>query len=128
MLPSERRFGALLSAVLVALAVYLARRHGAGAGQVMLGFGALGVAALAVWAPVRLKSLNLAWFKLGQLMGRLVNPFVLGLIWVLLMTPIAVIGRLLGRDELRLRRRAVDSHWIERDPPGPAADSYKNQF
>jgi hypothetical protein len=36
---------------------------------------------------------------------------------------------LFGRDELRLRRsKQVDSYWIERDPKGPDANSFRNQY
>jgi hypothetical protein len=45
-----------------------------------------------------------------------------------LLTPVAVVGRLLGRDVLRMRHRSVDSYWIDRDPPGPAPGSFRNQY
>ena len=79
-------------------------------------------------APRLLAPFNLAWFKLGLLMGKVVSPIVLGIIFFVLLTPVAVIGRLFGRDELRLKRKAVQSYWIERVPPGPDGDSFKNQF
>jgi hypothetical protein len=57
-----------------------------------------------------------------------VSPVVLGVVFFLLITPVAVCSRLAGRDALRLRKRSVQSHWVERVPKGPAADSFKNQF
>lgn len=131
MLPSDRRFGALLTTVLLAVAVYQARRHGAGLIPALwLLAGA--VAGLLAWrVPRALRVLNLAWFKLGQGLGRIVSPLVLGVVWLALLTPVAVLGRLLGRDELRLKRRpgaGRDTHWVERDPPGPEPESFKHQF
>jgi hypothetical protein len=66
--------------------------------------------------------------KLGELMGKIVSPFVLGVIFFALITPIGFFGRLFGRDELRLKGSKASSYWIDRVPPGPSSDSYKNQF
>jgi hypothetical protein len=90
------------------------------------GGSAFGLAALA--APRALRPLNKAWFWLGQLLGKVVSPIVLGIIFYGLLTPVAVAGRLLGRDELRLKRRPVSSYWVERQPPGPESDSFNHQF
>jgi hypothetical protein len=85
-------------------------------------------ASLAAFAPRVLDPLNRGWLRLGHGLGRIVSPIVLALIYFGLLTPVAVVSRAFGRDELRLKRRDVDSYWIERDPPGPAADSFRNQF
>jgi hypothetical protein len=79
--------------------------------------------------PRLLAPLNKAWFQIGELMGKLVSPIVLGVIFFLIITPVGLLGRLFGRDELRLkRRRQAASYWVERQPPGPTGDSFKNQF
>lgn len=83
---------------------------------------------LALVAPQHLKPLNRAWFRLGLLMGQLARPLVLGVLFFGLITPVACLGRWMGRDELRLRRRARISHWISRDVAGPAPETYGNQF
>lgn len=82
---------------------------------------------LAYTSPRSLAPLNRAWFHLGELMGKIVSPVVLGIIFFGLLTPISLLTRLLGRDELRLKRRAVNSYWIDR-ASGPTGDSFKNQF
>lgn len=68
------------------------------------------------------------WAMLGHALGRVVSPIVLGVIFFLVLTPIAVFGRLAGRDELRLKARQRDSHWIEREASEPSRTSFKNQF
>lgn len=85
-------------------------------------------AMLAFAAPGVLAPLNTAWFQLGRLMGKVVNPFVLGIIFFGLLTPVGLICRLFGRDELRLNRRQQDSYWISREQLRPDADSFKRQF
>ncbi len=75
-----------------------------------------------------LARLNRAWFRLGGLMAAIVNPIVLGFIFFGLLTPVALVGRLCGRDELGLRRRARDSYWISRPPAPLDLESFKRQF
>ena len=83
---------------------------------------------LAAFAFGALAPINRAWFRLGGLMAAIVNPIVLGFIFFGLLTPVALVGRLCGRDELGLKRRARDSYWIGR-PPGPLdLESFKRQF
>jgi hypothetical protein len=39
-----------------------------------------------------------------------------------------LVTRLFGRDELKMKKRSVDSYWVDRSPPGPPSDSFKNQY
>lgn len=86
------------------------------------------VGLLAIVAPRRLTRFNKTWVKLGDLMGKIVSPMVLSVIFFVLITPVALITRLFGRDELGLKKTDVSSYWIDRVPPGPERDSFKNQF
>ena len=71
--------------------------------------------------------LNKLWMRFGLLLGMIVSPIVLGVIFFGLFTPIAFIMRLSGRDELRLKFNKKLSHWISRSEP-IKSDSFKNQF
>lgn len=93
----------------------------------MLGAGVL-AAGLAAVAPGVLAPLNRAWFRLGGLMAAIVNPIVLGFIFFGLLTPVALVGRLFGRDELGLSRQARDSYWISHLPAPFDLESFKRQF
>ena len=79
-------------------------------------------------APKLLRPLNKAWYKLGLFLGRFVSPIVLGILFFIVITPVAVVTRLAGRDTLRLRKQSTDSYWIDRKPPGPDPESFKQQF
>lgn len=83
---------------------------------------------VALLLPDWLRVPNRLWHQLGQLLGRIVSPVVLGVIFFGLITPVALGMRLFGRDALRLRRKAGQSYWIMRDPSGPSPESYKMQF
>lgn len=127
-LPSERRFGLLFIAVFAVVGIY-AYFKGWGQTAVISLAGLSGLIALiTIIAPKLLAPFNRLWFQLGQLMGRIVSPIVLGAIFFLLLTPVAVVTRLFGRDELRLKRKAVSSYWIERKSENSPAESFKNQF
>jgi hypothetical protein len=67
--------------------------------------------------------------KLGVLLGKLVSPIALGILFYGVFFPVGVAMRLAGKDPLRLRRDAeAASYWIPRRPPGPPPDSMTNQF
>ncbi len=127
-LPSERSFGLLFTAVFAGIGVYGLYRGWIPRAIVAWFIISLISALVTVFAPRILAPFSRAWFHLGQLLGKIVSPIVLGIIFYGLLTPVALIGRAFGRDELKLKRRAVSSYWIERNPPGPASDSFKNQF
>jgi hypothetical protein len=93
----------------------------------------LGAAALALvlglFRPATLAPLNRVWLRLGLLLYKAVSPVAMGLVFVTTVVPIGLLMRALGKDPLRLRRDStVASYWIQRDPPGPAPDTMKNQF
>jgi hypothetical protein len=126
---SVRRFGLMLTVLFAALTLYgfFLKSWATPVCIVLSGLGAAcGVTTLL--APNALEPLNRAWFRLGHAIGRVVNPVVLSIIYFVLLTPIALIARMSGRDELRLQRRAVDSYWKNRIPPGPSPTSFDRQF
>lgn len=128
-LPSERLFGSLFTAIFGALGAYGYFYKGWTTGASVAWLVACTVVGLVtLLSPRLLAPFNLAWFKLGELMGKVVSPIILGIIFFLLITPVGLLGRLFGRDELRLKRGTASSYWVERNPPGPPPESFKNQF
>jgi len=70
-----------------------------------------------------------AWMKLGDLLGRIVSPVVMAVIYFGIFTPVAFAMRFAGRDALSLRLdKTLPTYWVRRDPPGPADDSFKEPF
>lgn len=127
-LPSERSFGFLFTAVFAGLGVYGFYKGWNQSGSIAWLVVSGVVCLITVFAPRQLVPFNKVWFQLGQLLGKFVSPIVLGIIFFGLLTPIALITRFFGRDELRVKRQPVASYWVDRVPPGPAPDSFKNQF
>lgn len=130
-LGSERSFGFVFAVVFaIVSAVPVVTADG---GLADVRFWALGVAvAFAVVALVRpqvLRPLNKLWFRFGLLLHKVVNPLVMGLMFFVVVSPIGLLMRALGKTPLKTGFDPdAESYWIERDPPGPAPESMKRQF
>ena len=127
---SERGFAIVFAAVFLIIAAIKA--FVAGSAPVWVGvWVALAAVMLALgflW-PLALRPLNIAWFRFGLLLHRIVSPLVMGLVFYGTVTPIGLLMRLFGKRPLRLRfDPAAESYWIDRQPPGPAPGSFSNQF
>tara|TARA_B100001027_G_scaffold5004_1_gene3257 strand:- start:495 stop:884 length:390 start_codon:yes stop_codon:yes gene_type:complete len=72
-----------------------------------------------------LKPLNKLWFKFGLLLGKIISPFVMGIIFFIVVTPIAILMRLLRKDLLKLKFNKNNSYWIQKSGP---KSKMKNQF
>ena len=72
-----------------------------------------------------LTPLNKLWFKFGILLGKIISPVIMGIIFFLVVTPIGLIMRLLRKDVLNLRYNKNKSYWIEKGGP---KSKMKNQF
>lgn len=85
--------------------------------------------AIAVLRPTLLATLNKWWTKLGLLLGLVVSPVALGIVFYFTVMPIGLILRAFGKDPLRLKSdRHAASYWIHRTPPAEPDESMKNQF
>lgn len=65
---------------------------------------------------------------LGETIGKVMNPLILGIIFFLIITPTALICRLIGRDLLNLKQKKFDSYWKIREHSSLKKDSFKRQF
>ena len=72
-----------------------------------------------------LTPLNKIWFKFGLILGKIVSPIIMGVIFFLVVTPTALIMRLVGKDLLNLKFNKHKSYWIEKTGP---KSNMKNQF
>ena len=72
-----------------------------------------------------LAPLNKIWFKFGIFLGKIISPIIMGIIFFLVVTPIGLIMRLIGKDVLNLKYSDNKSYWIEKTGP---KSKMKNQF
>jgi hypothetical protein len=124
---SDRSFGLVFAVVFLIVACWPLLREQAPR------WWALGVTSVFVvvsfWKPAYLAYPNRLWTRLGLLLGKIVSPIALGILFYGVLAPIGAIVRLTGKDPLRLRLDpGSTSYWIPRNPPGPPRDSMTNQF
>ena len=72
-----------------------------------------------------LSPLNLLWFKFGILLGKIVSPVIMGIIFFLVVTPISILLKIFGKDVLNLKFNNNKTYWIEKNGP---KSNMKKQF
>ena len=122
-LPTNRNFGIVFFIVFLIIGLYPIINNGElriWSLIISLLFLILGLIDSKILTP-----LNKVWFKFGLFLGKIVSPFIMGIIFFLVVTPIGFIMRLLGKDLLNLKYNNLKSYWIEKDGP---KSKMKNQF
>ena len=72
-----------------------------------------------------LTPLNKIWFKIGILLGNVISPIVMSIIFFLVVTPTSLIMKLFGKDILGIKKNRSKSYWVEKSGP---KSKMKNQF
>jgi len=81
---------------------------------------------ISIFQPSILKSLNFLWFKFGILLGRIISPIIMALVFVFAIIPTGIIIRFMGKDPLQRKfLKNKNSYWI---PRKISRQSMKNQF
>ncbi len=124
---SDRNFG-LVFAAFFGLLGALGLWHGSGRWPIWFGLAVV-MLILALAAPRVLAPLNWVWMMFGLLLHAVISPIMLGVMFYGCITPIGYLMRLSGKDPLQLTREPdAESYWIRRIPPGPNAESFKDQY
>lgn len=83
---------------------------------------------LAIIKPSILKPFNFAWYGLGLILARVTSPLILAALFFLIITPVGLIMKLMGRDPLRLKDSNSESYWINRVPQKGNLSEFRDQF
>ena len=126
-IPSNRQFGFFFSVIFGIASLYFAIKATA-IWSLVCGGLCLATSITTVVASNRLRPANLAWYKISILLSKVVNPVVLGIIFFVLITPVALIIRFAGRDELQLKLHRQSSLWKHRLPIEHKRSTFNNQF
>ena len=110
---SERNFGLFFSAIFFLIGLWPLLS----ASPLRLWSISLAVVllALALVRPRLLKPLNYSWLKLGEILGKIIVPIIMGLLFFIILTPISFFVRVLGKDLLRLKFSKNNTYWIKRE-------------
>ena len=124
---SDRSFGLVFAVVFAIVGIWPLVHGGA---LRWWAFPIAGLFALVAWLrPSLLAVPNRLWLRLGLLLGKIVGPVALGILFYCVLAPLGFLMRLTGKDPLRLKLDArAGSYWVPRKPPGPPPDSMTNQF
>ena len=125
-LPSNRKFGFFLSTIFLLASLYSHYIDSEIMIYILGAFCGIFLIITIINAKILLP-LNKLWMKFGILLGTIVSPIIIGIIYFGIFTPIAIIIRFAGRDELRLRLKKQKTHWINREILNKI-DLFKNQF
>ena len=121
-LPSNRNFGVVFFIVFLIIALWpLLKQNEIRIWSLIISFifFVLGLINSKLLAP-----LNRLWFKFGILLGNIISPIVMGIVFFLVVTPTGLIMRLFRKDILKLKNNK-DSYWIDKDNTN---SSMRNQF
>ena len=126
-LPSNRRFGSFFALVFLSLSVFCLLNEAILFSIIFVVLSCI-FALAATFLAELLLPFNKLWMRYGLLLGSIVNPMILGAIFFLIFTPMGLLMKLFGRDELQLKKADRSSYWKIRNPRGPSGESFKNQF
>ena len=122
-LPSNRNFGIVFFIVFLIIALWpILKQNEIRIWSLILSFifFVLGLINSKLLTP-----LNKLWFKFGILLGNIIAPIVMGIVFFLVVTPTGLIMRFFRKDILKLKKNTSDSYWINKDDTN---SSMKNQF
>ena len=125
-LPSNKKFGIFFSAIFLGIFVYFFTVKNTFLSYIFISIS-LGFAVISLLKADLLAPLNKFWMYIGIILGIIISPIILGMIFFCLVTPMALIMRLFGRDELNLNPQNKNSLWIDREEDLPN-DSFTQQF
>ena len=122
-LPTNRNFGVVFFLVFLFISLFPLLNHGnirIWSVIIALVFLILGLLNSPVLSP-----LNKLWFKFGIMLGNLISPVVMAIIFFMVVTPTSLLVRLFGKDLLSLKKNDKKTYWIKKNN---IKSKMKNQF
>ena len=122
-LPSNRNFGLVFFTVFIIISLFpLLKGNHINYWTLIISFIFL---ILGLLNSNLLDPLNRIWFKFGLILGKVISPVVMGIIFFLVITPIGMLLKLFKKDVLNLKKNQKKSYWIKKDN---TYGSMKKQF
>ncbi len=125
-LPTNKKFGYLFSGIFLIASTYFLYIESQTIGYLFAILASLFLLTTLINADLLLP-FNKLWMRFGILLGMIISPIVLGIIFFGLITPYGLVMRIMGRDELRIKLINNRNHWILRSKTSPQTD-FKQQF
>ena len=126
-LPSNKKFGFFFTFVFTCISIFFYLNNLIFSFYIFVALSIIFLM-ISIFKDNLLYPLNLGWMYLGFIIGLIVNPIVLGAIFFILITPIGIISKLFGRDELTLKKTKLKSYWINKGQYKYDRETFKNQY
>jgi len=127
-LGSDRNFGLVFCVVSLIVAGYQWYHDNIEISEIALIVAAVFLV-LALAFPKALRPLNFVWFKFGNLLHLIVSPIIMGVLFFIVVTPLALLMRVLGKTPLKLHfDHEQTSYWTIREDPELDPETFKRQF
>ena len=125
-LPSNHKFGYFFTFIFLISSIYFFFK------EIDIAFYIIGTCSIVFFLLTFFKSkiltpLNKLWMSFGLILGMIVSPIVMGAIFYIIFTPIGILMRLFGRDELLLQFKTKPSYWTKRNVD-IQTNSFRRQF
>ena len=125
-LPSNHKFGYFFTFIFLISSIYFFFK------EIDIAFYIIGTCSIVFFLLTFFKSkiltpLNKLWMSFGLILGMIVSPIVMGAIFYIIFTPIGILMRLFGRDELLLQFKTKPSYWTKRNVD-IQSNSFRRQF
>ena len=126
-LPSNKKFGFLFTIIFFLIGSYFYFKESNEifflSFTISLIFGIITILNSNILLP-----LNKLWMRFGLLIGSIVSPIVLGMIFFIIFTPVSIIMKIIGRDELLIKLKKKDSYWKNNNLKKNYQKTLKQQF
>tara|TARA_B100002019_G_scaffold259652_1_gene245191 strand:+ start:135 stop:515 length:381 start_codon:yes stop_codon:yes gene_type:complete len=124
-LPSNRSFGITFGCVFLIVALYLFKVHENLNSSLIIGVFSIIFFILGFLNSKLLHFLNFLWFRFGIVLGKLVSPVILSVIYFFVVTPTGIIMKILRKDLLSLKFNNKNTYWTNKNN---SKSKMKNQF
>ena len=112
-LPSNKKFGYFFSLIFFLLSIYFFNLENQNLGYTFISISLIFLFVTLV-KPNSLFFLNKLWMRLGFFLGTIINPIILGILFFGLITPYGLFIKLIGRDELNIKKLKKKTFWVIR--------------
>ena len=125
-LPSNHKFGYFFTFIFLIASMYFLFK------EIYVAFYVLGTCSIVFFLVTLfkaeiLKPLNKLWMSFGLVLGMIISPIIMGGIFFIIFTPIGILFRLFGRDELLILFKIKPSYWSKRNED-IQSNSFSRQF
>ena len=110
---SNRSFGILFFIVFLILGFW-PLKNGENLNQYFIGISIIFLI-LGVINSKLLSPLNIIWVKIGEILGAIIAPIIMALVYFIILTPVSLLVRIFGKDLLGLKFSKIrNTYWINR--------------